>query len=307
MDVIKKRQIKADLALLFVAFSWGLTFVVVQDALSGIGPYYFVALRFLLAFIFLAVIYWRNLSGLNLPTLKTGIFIGSFLFAGYAFQTVGLKYTGPATAGFITGLAVVLVPVFTALYYKRMPGIYVIIGVICATMGLGLLTIQCNAFKLGLGEILIFGCAICFGLHILLVGRFAGSYDPVLMAITQIATVSGVSFVFALMLEKMPAQITTPVWVAFLITAIPATSLAFLIQNTVQRYTSPTHTAIIFTMEPVFSAITAHVLGREFLIGFQIIGCILILGGMLIAELKSDAETAEDLNRERDRLLEKPV
>ncbi|SFR17875.1 DMT family transporter [Desulfoscipio geothermicus] len=306
MDALKKRQVKADLALLFVAFSWGLTFVVVQDALSGIGPYYFVALRFLLAAAFLAVVYWRHLADLNRATLQAGAFIGLFLFGGYAFQTVGLQYTGPATAGFITGLAVVLVPLFTALLYRRMPGPYVVVGVACATLGLGFLTLQGGGFKLGLGDILIFCCAICFGLHILMVGRYAGRHNPVLMAIIQITTVSVVSFIFALGLEKMPAQITTPIWVAFFITAIPATALAFLIQNTVQRYTSPTHTAIIFTMEPVFSAITAHLLGREILAGVQVAGCTLILAGMLVAELKGGADTAESLNQEKDRLVEKP-
>ena len=295
-DQLKKRQVKADLALLFVAFSWGLTFVVVQDALSGIGPYYFVALRFLLAVVFLAACYWRRLAKINWKTLKTGFFIGLFLFGGYAFQTIGLKYTGPATAGFITGLAVILVPLFTAVAYRRLPGFFVIIGVLCATFGLALLTLQGSSFSLGLGDLLIFLCAICFGLHIIMVGRYAGRHDPVLMALIQIGTVSVISFMFALKLETMPSHFTTPVWIAFVITAIPATSLAFLIQNSVQRYTSSTHTAIIFTMEPVFSAITAHLLGREVLTAVQAAGCILILAGMLVAELKGEAQATENVS-----------
>lgn len=293
-----KRQLRADLALLFVAFSWGLTFVVVQDALSGIGPYYFVALRFLLALVFLAALYWRHLLNINRTTLKTGFLIGLFLFGGYAFQTIGLQYTGPATAGFITGLAVVLVPLFSALAYRRWPGLFLITGVLCAAFGLALLTLQGSIFKLGMGDLLIFLCAICFGLHIIMVGRYAGKHDPVLLAIIQIGTVSIISFLFALKFETMPNHLTTPVWTAFLITAIPATSLAFLIQNTVQRYTSPTHTAIIFTMEPVFAAITAHLLGREVLTLVQGAGCIFILAGMLVAELKGESQAADNIGSE---------
>lgn len=297
MDAVKKRQIKADLALLFVAFSWGLTFVVVQDALAGIGPYYFLTLRFLMAAAFLAVIYWRHLAGLNRHVIATGTFIGLFLFGGYAFQTVGLQYTGPATAGFITGLAVVLVPLFSALIYRRLPGPYVLAGVACATLGLGFLTLRGgDVSSLNFGDLLILCCAVCFGLHIIMVGRFAGRYDPVLMAITQIATVAVISFVFALGGETFPERITAPVWTAFLFTAIPATSLAFLIQNSVQRYTSPTHTAIIFTTEPVFAALTAHVLGREVLAGVQALGCAFILAGMLVAEFRGEAEPAASLN-----------
>ena len=121
MDYLRIRQIKADFALLFVAFSWGLTFVVIQDALSDIGPYYFLTLRFSFALFFLALIYWRHFKYINTKTVKTGTLIGLILFGGYAFQTVGLKYTGPATAGFITGLAVVLVPIISALYLKKCP------------------------------------------------------------------------------------------------------------------------------------------------------------------------------------------
>jgi len=286
MDAIKKRQVKADLSLLFVAFSWGLTFVVVQDALSGIGPYYFLTLRFLMAAAFLAIIFWRHLPNLNRPAIKTGIFIGLFLFGGYAFQTVGLQYTGPATAGFITGLAVVLVPLLSALFYRRLPGPYVLAGVTCATIGLGFLTLRGGNLSLNFGDLLILCCAVCFAMHIIMVGRFAGRYDPVLLAIIQITTVSAISLFFALGTETFPERITAPVWTAFLFTAIPATSLAFLIQNSVQRYTSPTHTAIIFTTEPVFAALTAHVLGREMLIGAQALGCVLILAGMLVAEFK---------------------
>ncbi|MTI85008.1 MAG: DMT family transporter [Firmicutes bacterium] len=290
MDYLRIRQIKADFALLFVAFSWGLTFVVIQDALSDIGPYYFLTLRFSFALFFLALIYWRHFKYINTKTVKTGIFIGLILFGGYAFQTVGLKYTGPATAGFITGLAVVLVPIISALYLKKMPGPFVISGVACAALGLAFLTLKGGSYSLNYGDALIFLCAVCFASHIIAVGRYAGHYDPVLLAMLQIGVVALVSFIVALGTENMPSHFTRQVWIGFIVCSIPATSLAYLIQNSVQRYTSPTHTAIIFTMEPVFSAITAHLLAREFLNWQQAAGSMLILTGMLVAELKAARE-----------------
>ncbi len=286
METVKKRQVKADLSLLFVAFAWGITFVVVQDGLAGIGPYYFLTLRFFMAAVFLAIFFWRHLSKLKPAVIKTGFLIGIFLFGGYAFQTVGLLYTGAATAGFITGLGVVLVPLLSALLYRRLPGLYVLAGVACATIGLGFLTLRGGSLALNYGDLLVLCCAVCFAMHIIMVGRFAGHYDPVLLAIIQVVTVSAISLFFALGTETFPGRITAPVWIAFLFTAIPATALAFLIQNSVQRYTSPTHTAIIFTTEPVFAALTAHVLDREILVGVQALGCVLILAGMLIAEFR---------------------
>lgn len=287
LNSVKARQVRADLMLLGVAAVWGATFVVVQDALNGIGPYFFLAIRFSMACLFLSLIFFNKLKKINRVNLAAGFFIGIFLFGGYAFQTVGLKYTGAANAGFITGLSVVLVPLFTAIGYRRLPSRFLILGVLSATAGLGLLAIG-EAFSVNRGDVLVFFCAICYALHIILVGRYAARLDPVLLAIIQIGTVSAISFIFGLALEEMPAEITRPVWTALLITAIPATALAFLIQNKVQQFTSTTHTAIIFTTEPVFAALTAFLFANEFLAARQLVGCFLILAGMLAVELKGE-------------------
>lgn len=287
-------QVKADLALLGVAFIWGVTFVVVQDALSDIGPYYFLAVRFLLAFLFLLIIFFKQFRRLDRETLTAGCLIGLFLFAGYAFQTVGLKYTSASNAGFITGLSVVLVPVFHALATRRLPNIFVAAGVFSAAVGLALLSLGKN-LQINYGDLLVLFCAVCFAMQIILVGHYASRHNPNLLAAIQIGIVSLVSFVFGAVTENMPAHFTRPVWVAFLLTAIPATSLAFLIQNKMQRFTSSTHTAIIFSMEPVFAALTAFFAAGESLTLRQAAGCALILGGMLLAELKGEREEEQGL------------
>ncbi|GAB6181968.1 DMT family transporter [Desulfotomaculum defluvii] len=283
----KALQIQADLALLGVTFIWGVTFVVVQDALSGIGPYYFIGIRFALAFAFLGLIYRKRFQNITAETVKAGSIIGVFLFAGYALQTIGLKYTTASNAGFITGLAVVLVPLFTALISKKLPNLAVILGITSATLGLGLLSLGSN-LNINLGDILVFFCAICYAAHIILVGKYAPQHDPVLLAILQVGVVAAISLVCGALWETMPTEFTRPVWTGLLITAIPATALAFLIQNSVQRFTSATHTAIIFIMEPVFAAATGWLWAGEVLSFPQWIGCLLILAGMLIAELKDN-------------------
>lgn len=292
METERTKQLKADLALLGVTFIWGVTFVVVQNALADIGPYYFIGIRFMLAFLFLALIYWKYLPHINRATIAAGIIIGLALFGGYAFQTVGLQYTGAANAGFITGLSVVLVPIFTAITSRKMPGPIAAIGVLCSAVGLALLSLGVN-FRLNYGDILVFFCAVCFAMHIILVSKYASHLNSVLLATIQIGTVSILSFLFGLGLETMPSQFTRPVWIAFLITAIPATSLALLMQNWAQKFTSATHTAVIFTMEPVFAAITAYFWANEILSSRQLIGCSLILIGMLMTELKGSSGDIE--------------
>jgi drug/metabolite transporter (DMT)-like permease len=295
MEAKYLKQIRADLALVAVAFVWGVTFVVVQDALADISPHYFNAIRFSLACAFLAIFYWRRLRGISRSTLFTGMFIGLFLFAGYAFQTVGLQYTSASNSGFITSMSVVLVPIMTAIILRRVPTLYAIIGTCCATLGLALLSLSQGLSQINFGDLLTFLCAIGFALHIIMVGKYAPQHDSALLTITQIGTVAVASLVFGVFTEAPPQTFTSSVWIALLTTAIFATALAFLIQNTVQKFTSPTHTAIIFTLEPVFAALTAFLFAGELLTRNQLIGCGLILAGMLIAELcgEQDHENVE--------------
>jgi len=289
-DMSKIKQLQADLALLAVTFVWGVTFVVVQDALSGIGPYYFISIRFAIAFAFLGLIYRKRFARLDMETLKAGFIIGAVLFAGYAFQTVGLKYTTASNAGFITGLAVVLVPLISSVTTKKLPGPAALLGVTSATVGLALLSLGDN-LTVNFGDVLTFFCALSYAGHIILVGRYAPRHDPVLLAILQIGVVAVISMGCGALWETMPGHFTRPVWTGLFITAIPATALAFLIQNSVQRFTSPTHTAIIFIMEPVFAAATGWLVAGEILTARQWVGCLLILAGMLVAELKDSLVT----------------
>lgn len=308
--MILSKQAKADLALVGVAFIWGTTFVIVKDALTGIGPFYFLAWRFLAAFIFLALVFAAQLTKTSRELLSYSFIIGIFLFGGYALQTVGLQYTSAANAGFITGLSVVLVPLFGALGMGQQPDKNSWLGALVAAIGLYLLSGMAQKVRetgelaLSRGDFLVFLCAICFAWHILLVGRYAPRFNPNLLAIYQILTVSLLSFIAAFCLESMPVVITREVWLAFAFTAIPATSLAFLVQNKVQRYTSPAHTAVIFTLEPVFAALTAFVWGHESLSIWQISGGVLIISGMLLAEFSAGNNPGKEKKKERAQVKE---
>jgi len=278
---------QADLLLLTVAFVWGTTFVLVKNALLGITPFMFLAIRFLIAFIFLYLFYRPGVKLLEKPILLAGSAIGIFLFAGYAFQTVGLQYTTAANAGFITGLSVILVPFFSIFLIRQLPNFYVISGALMATVGLALLSLSPN-LTLQQGDLLVFFCACSFAFHITFVGRYACQLDPSLLAMVQILMVGILSalMVVASPQESMPTYWSAEIWLALGITAIPATSLAFLIQTNVQRYTSPSRTAIIFATEPVFAALTAYTYGGEDLTGKALLGAVLVLSGILLAELK---------------------
>ncbi len=226
-----------------------------------------------------AIPQWKHASR---STAWAGLMLGVLLFAGYSFQTVGLLYTTASHAGFITGLSVVFVPLIGTIITRQRPGTGVIIGALCAMAGLAILT-GTDFHGTNFGDILIFFCAISFALHIIYVGKYSPHHFTVWLVTWQIAAVALLSGISALLFEP-GASFDFAVWPALLITALLATCLAFFTQNYMQRFTSPSHTAIIFTMEPVFAAFFAAWLLHETLSSNAYWGGSLILCGMLLAE-----------------------
>ena len=265
-----------------VTLIWGATFVVVKWAIVDLPPFPFLALRFFLAFLSLLPFLRLQKAHISMKTVLQGMGIGVFLFSGYIWQTLGLQYTTASNAGFITGLSVVIVPVLVALTTRKLPKPSLMLGVLCALIGLALLSL--GNFQLNKGDLMVLICAVSFALHIFLVGRYSPNTNATVLTAAQILTVSILSGIFSVILPQPAWHFTTMAWMGLLITAIPATSLAFFIQTKMQQFTTSSHTALIFSMEPVFSAITAFFLAGEVLTGRGLLGAALILGGMLIAE-----------------------
>jgi drug/metabolite transporter (DMT)-like permease len=281
------KQLQADLWLALVAMIWGATFVVVKNELAYIEPLAFVALRFSIAFLAMVLLAWRSLAGMNRAQLAAGILIGIFLFGGYALQTIGLRYTSASKAAFITGLSVVLAPLFARLLLRQTPSILAALGVVLATSGLGLLSMV-NDLTPALGDLLILGCAACFALHIVTISHFAPKMDTTALATVQIGVVPIAASASMIALEPLPTTISVGTLGVAALMGVFATAFAFTIQTRAQAFTTPTHTALVLSLEPVFGAIFAYLLGGERLGGREIVGCALILAGMLVAEIKRE-------------------
>ncbi|WP_409301280.1 DMT family transporter [Peribacillus sp. SCS-155] len=299
-----KRTYAADLTLLFVVFIWGATFVMVQNAISFLAPFTFNAVRFLLAFILLSA--WYLLFGRGSKPVWTrdlvtdGCKIGIWLFLGYAFQTVGLLTTTPSKAGFITGLSVVLVPLFSMMLLKQKPSKNALIGVSAATTGLYLMTVV-ESSTLTRGDFYVFLCAISFALHIIMTAKFASKHPSLPLTMVQILTVALLSAVSGVIFNENTSVIfnaevmlRTEVWIALTVTSVLATAFAFLAQTYFQAFTSATRVALIFAMEPVFAAITSYFWVNERLTAAAIIGCLFIFAGMIFAELPSKPKSKKN-------------
>jgi drug/metabolite transporter (DMT)-like permease len=232
----------------------------------------------------------RQLKAFDGKLLLAGMTLGFFLFIGYAFQTLGLLYTTSSKAGFITGLSVVMVPLFSVLLFKNTLGLNAYLGIAVATAGLYLLTMT-DIASLNAGDGLVLICAFGFAFHILFTGKYARLYPSLALSVVQIAMVSVLSGISALIFEDWkralnPAVIlSAEVLSALLVTAVFATGAAFLIQTKFQKYTTATRVALIFAMEPVFAAITGYFWAGDRLSYSAAAGCLLIFAGMVIAEL----------------------
>ncbi|MED1725161.1 DMT family transporter [Brevibacillus parabrevis] len=284
----------ADITLLLIALVWGTTFLIVQQAIASLPPNTFNAVRFTVAALFLLVILLirnrRQLTEFRGLIIRAGIILGFWLCLGYALQTVGLLYTTPSKAGFITGLSVVLVPLFSFLLLRDRIKVVAVIGVILAAAGLYLLT-QNQEFSFNLGDALVFGCAICFAMQIVFTGKYAPRFSALPLAIVQLGTVAVMSWLYAFFCEDWsrafdPAILFIPeVAMGLIVTSIFATALAFLAQTALQKQTSSTRVALIFALEPVFAALTSYIFIHEVLNGRQLTGCLMIFTGMILAEL----------------------
>lgn len=294
------RRLQADLALAFCSLIWGATFVVVKEALDHASVFAFMAVRFTLAALVMAAIYHARLRSFTRGDWWAGAKIGFFMFTGYAFQTVGLGFTTPSKAGFITGFGVVLVPISLALFWGRRINRWVWAGALAALVGMYFLTVPPEGLRgLNHGDLLVLACAVMFAFHIILVGVYSPKHSVPALSLVQVATTAALSAASVPVLAFTgwePARLAWSgqlVW-AIVITAVGATAMAFTLQVWAQKFTTATHTAILFSLEPVFAALTSYLVLHERLGGRALAGAGLILAGILLAELRGPTQAAPE-------------
>jgi drug/metabolite transporter (DMT)-like permease len=298
------QNIKADLLLAFCTVIWGATFVIVKDALADASVFVFLALRFLVAAVVLLVIYHREVrrlrgAGFRASALSGGALMGSVLFGGFALQTAGIRFTSPSKAAFITGFSVVLVPVLLAVGgHIRVQG-WVWVGALSALAGLYYLAVPSvrEFSRLNRGDLLVLCAAVLFAVHIIAVGVYTARHSPAALSLVQVVMMALLTViavpVFAITGWQTPrVHWTAGLAAAVLATGVLATALAFSAQVWAQQHASSSHTAILFSLEPVFAAVTSFVFLHERLGTRALAGAGLILAGILLVELRGSAEPA---------------
>jgi drug/metabolite transporter (DMT)-like permease len=288
--VTTSNHLRANLALLLCSIIWGTTFVVVRDALTDSSVLMFLAVRFASAAMLIALVYRRSLRDLNWPAFRAGTLIGLFMFTGYLFQTIGLKFTSASKAAFLTGSSVVVVPLLLVVCRQQRITRWVWWGAASAFAGLYLLTIGPQGLgSLNHGDPLVFVCAVMFALQIIFIGRAVGRVSFGVIGFLEVATTAVLSIALvpvaaAVHWEPVHFAPTRGLLLALAITSIGGTVICLPLQVWAQQYASPTHAGIILSLEPVFAVITSYLAEGERLGARDLLGAALILAGILLAE-----------------------
>jgi drug/metabolite transporter (DMT)-like permease len=322
---VRVPRLAADLALLAVAAFWGVTFPLGKIVLEVLPPFTYLAARFTMGAVMLVAGTQGGRIALAQREWPRAAAVGAVFFAGYALQTTGLGMTTASKAAFITGLSTAMVPVISAVWMRRPAPPRVLFGVAAAMGGLALLALDGSGGTspgtnpgagvvpglgmspgidpgvdmrlnpgmnpgmnpgINLGDLLVLGCAFCFALHIVLVGRLARRLDPPAFAAGQVVPVMALSTLAAASERSLPALVVAPpvIWGAIVFMALTGTVAALVVQNWAQRFTSPSHVGLMFTFEPVAAAAAAYLLLGELFTGRQAVGAFSILVGILMAE-----------------------
>lgn len=275
-------------------FIWGMAFIAQSVGMNLIGPFTFQAIRCLLGVLFLfpvTILFDRkigvkeSLKKWKNPTLWiSGIICGVALFIATSLQQVGLVYTTPGKAGFLTAMYIVLVPIL-GIFVHRKPGINALFSVILALIGLYLLSFT-NISNVNIGDLFMIGCAFAFAVQILLIDRFAQQLDGLRLNCVQALVVSILS-VPGILLNQETIEMNTILscWLPLCFAGVLSMGVGYSLQIVGQKRLEPTAASLIMSLESVFSALGGWLLLRNTMTPAELTGCALVFTSVIVSQL----------------------
>lgn len=273
--------------LILTTLIWGSSFVILKSALDSITPLWVLAIRFSGAAILMLIACLPRLKKIDKRHVTGGCLMGLCLAAAYIVQTYGLVYTTPGKNAFLTTTYCILVPfLYWAISGKR-PDKYNIIAALVCLVGVGFVCLG-NDLSINVGDMLTILCGLFYGLHIIVTSRTAENRDPVLITMLQFATAAVVCFIGAVLFEPAPHDIGSGTWLSIAYMTFICTGLCYILQTVGQKYTPPSQTAVILTLESVFGSAISVILGVESLTFNIALGFFLIFIAIITSETKLD-------------------
>lgn len=297
--IFMKKQLKGSLALLCGTFIWGSAFIAQSVGMDLIGPFTFQAIRCLLAVLFLVLITmvfdWKIGIQQSLRKWKNkrlwmaGGICGCALFVAASLQQIGLVYTDPGKAGFLTAMYIVLVPML-GIFVHRRPGLNAVISVVLALVGLYLLSFM-GVTTINVGDLLLIGCALAFAVQILLIDRFAQDLDGLRLNCVQALVVAVLSVPFMLLTEELDMGNILACWLPLGFAGILSMGVAYSLQIVGQKNLEPTTASLIMSLESVFAALGGWLILHNTMTPRELCGCGLVFSGVIISQLPAKKQT----------------
>jgi len=282
---MKNYKFLAQLGMVLTTMIWGITFVMVKDALNDATPFMFAALRFGLSFVLACIYVNKGIKDINFNGLIGGLVCGFCLYVGYAFQNYGLIETTPSKSAFITSVSVILVPIVLVVFRIKSVHLRIWIATFLAIVGLYILLNPAGG-EFNIGDILTFGCAVSFAVHIIFQDYYLSKGIHVShLLLTQLMFITVFSCLSVCMLEDLSLVLSDLLINAILVTGIFATFIALFIMVWAQTILSPGQTAILLSLEPVFAALFSTIFAGEILGLHGWIGGTIIVFAVLSLEL----------------------
>jgi drug/metabolite transporter (DMT)-like permease len=278
---------KAELMLLLVTIFWGSSYLFMELGLKSISEFNLIALRFGLAFILAAFVFFNRLKRIDFITIKFGMLLGLILFIIFTAITFGLKTTTTSNAGFLISLTVVFVPIISTIVFKKKMERKLIGSLILAIIGIALLTIQ-FPFNIMLGDLFCIMAAFLYAIHIMIVSVVAQKVDTLNLGTIQLGFTGLFGLIFSLIFETPTFPSSTIGWFSILALSILCSALGFILQIVAQQYTSATRTGLIFSLEPVFAAFFGYLFMNENMSFIAIIGALLVLFSIIMTTIKRE-------------------
>jgi drug/metabolite transporter (DMT)-like permease len=299
MKISTRNNFIGEGVMLLVTILWGATFVIVKESLTDVSSMLFIAIRFSIAGLILLPLAIKYKKFFTMESILAGGIIGLLLFGGFATQTVGLKFTTATKSGFLTGSAVVMVPILQTLIEKKRPSLGAIVGVIIVFIGILLLSSGGNSVfnifeELGsnfnIGDLLTLVCAFFFALYIIYIDVYTKKYEHNVLILVQIVTTAFLAFLFsfifsAVNIESTKFLLTNNLLFGLFYTSLFATLITTYLQTRYQNLISPTKASIIFSFEPVFAALFAFFILNEKITNLGYVGATLIFTGLIVSEI----------------------
>lgn len=270
--------------ILLVTLFWGTSYSFMKIGLDTLEPFNLIAWRFGVAFLAAGFLFRKKIRHADRKAVQYALLLGTLLFGVFVCIIFGLRNTSTSNAGFLMSMTVIFVPVLTALFLKIKPDKRLIAGIAIAVAGIALLTLKPHA-AVQSGDALCILAALFFAVHIIVTGRAAKHADSITVGVLQLGFAALLGVVFSFLFEQPTLPHTAAGWLSILALGILCSAIGFVLQAIAQKYTSPTHTGLIFALEPVVTAFFGICFMKETLTVQGYIGAGLVLAGVAVCEL----------------------